>query len=390
MTSAEVAELSAAWEMGVYQRYPVAFTGGCGVYLSDGQGKSYLDLFAGVAVSQLGYSHPRLTAAVRDGAGLLHLSNHYHCVERALLARRLGELSSGMRVFFVNSGTEAVEAAIKLIRKWGGERRRIITTLGSFHGRTLGALAATGQSKYQRDFEPLPGGFAHVPFDDLTATEEAVDEHTAAVMVEPIQGEGGIHPASLAYLRGLRQLADQRGILLVFDEVQCGLGRTGSLFAYQEYDVEPDIVVLAKGLGGGVPIGAVLAKPDVAAAFVPGDHGSTFGGNPLSCRAALAVLAAIEEEDILERVRRVGRFLREGLQKLAAGCPAIREIRGMGLMIGAELAFPARPVAEACLRHGLLVGVSDRTLRFEPPLILTEEEAEHGLAILGEVLGEMS
>jgi predicted acetylornithine/succinylornithine family transaminase len=297
------------------------------------------------------------------------------------------EHSAFARAFFCNSGAEANEAAIKLARKYGRSQRdgrfEIIVAEHSFHGRTLGSLAATAQPKYQQAFEPLPAGFHAVPFNDLRALEDAITETTCAVMLEPVQGEGGIYPASPDYLRGVRRVCDARGVLLIFDEVQTGIGRTGHLFAYEHYGVVPDLLTLAKGLGGGVPIGALLARAHVADTLVPGDHGATFGGNPLACAAALAVVTTLEAEGLVERAATVGAYLSIRLQELAHRHPVIREVRGLGLMVAVELAGEAAPVVEACRARGLLVNaVKPTALRFVPPLIVTQADVDEAVKIL--------
>lgn len=391
-----VMELTDKYVMHTYRRAPVAFVLGQGARVVDTAGKTYLDFVAGIAVNVLGHNHPALTAAIRaQAARLLHVSNLYYIPQQAELARWLVEHSVFARAFFCNSGAEANEAAIKLARKYGGGQQQgryeIIVAEHSFHGRTLGSLAATAQPKYQQAFQPLPAGFHAVPFNDLGALERAITEKTCAVMLEPIQGEGGINPASRAYLRGVREVCDDRGLLLIFDEVQTGIGRTGRLFAYEHFDVVPDAVTLAKGLGGGVPIGALLARAPVADTLVPGDHGATFGGNPLACAAALAVLTTLEAEGLIQRAATVGAHLSTRLQELARRHSVIREVRGVGLMVAVELGIEAAPVVDACRARGLLVNaVKPTALRLVPPLIVTEADVDEAVGILDGALGAVA
>ncbi|HJW68089.1 MAG TPA: acetylornithine transaminase, partial [Candidatus Binatia bacterium] len=318
MTSDDVFTRNAAYEIGLYARQPLAIARGKGLSVWDLEGKRYLDFFAGVAVNGLGHCHPAVVEAIRRQAGeLLHVSNHYHTAIEGELAELLCRHSFAERIFLCNSGTEAIEAAMKLARRWGSElgggRYEILATHGSFHGRTFGALTATGQERYHRGYFPLLPGVRLVPYDDLAAMEAAIAPETVAIMVEPIQGEGGVVVPSPGYLRGVRALADRRNLLLILDEIQTGMGRTGTLFAYEQADAVPDVMALAKALGGGVPIGALCTTERVAAAFTPGAHGTTFGGNPLACAAAVAALRAIAEADLLAHVVTVGRRLRDGL-----------------------------------------------------------------------------
>ena len=378
-------------------RMPMVMARGEGARLWDTEGREYLDFVSGGrAVTGLGHCHPKVVEALRKQAGrLIHVSNDFYSEPQLLLAKRLSELFGG-RCFFCNSGAEAVEAAIKLARKRaykssGPEKHEIITALKSFHGRTLGALAATGQPKYHHGFQPLPAGFFHVPFNDVEALKAAVSASTCAIMLEPILGESGVYPATVEYLAAARQLCDAGGATLIFDEVQTGLGRTGRMFAYEHFGVEPDVITLAKGLGAGVPIGAMLAREPAASAFEPGDHASTFGGSPLPAAAALAVLDVMDEERVLENVRLVGARLDEGLRAIQRKTPLVESIRAWGMMIAVDLTRPlAGAVKERCAARGLLViTVGDRMLRLLPPLILTAEEADRGLGLLGEVLSEL-
>jgi len=382
------------WVLHTYDRYPVVIVRGEGARVWDIDGREYLDFVAGIAVCNLGHCHPRVVEALREQAGkLLHVSNLYYTQPQVELAQRICQHSFGTKVFFCNSGAEANEAAIKLARKyaklrWGPERYEIITMYNSFHGRTLATLTATGQEKFQRGFEPLLPGFRYCPFDDLGAVEEAITERTCAVMVEPIQGEGGVRVPSEGYLRGLKEICRQKEVLLIYDEVQTGMGRTGKLFAHQHEGAPPDIMTMAKALGGGVPIGAMVTTDEVAQAFSAGDHASTFGGNPLAARAACAALDALLQERVLDNCERVGRYLREGLQGLAFKFTKIREVRGRGLMVGVEFeGLSAKEVAKGCLERGVLINaIGERVLRLVPPLIITEVEVDRLLEVMEEVL----
>ncbi len=378
--------------MNTYARWPVTLVRGEGCRVWDDAGREYLDFVSGIAVNTLGHAHPRLARALCDQAGrMLHCSNLFRIPEQEALADRLASLSGLDRVFFCNSGAEANEAAIKLARKYwhdrGSPRRTIITATRSFHGRTLNTLTATGQDKVKTGFDPLPPGFVHVPFGDIAAMTRAVDDHTAAVLLEPVQGEGGVHPADAAWLRAVRKLCKDAGILLMLDEVQTGIGRTGAMFAFEHAGIRPDVLTLAKGLGGGVPIGAMLAREDAAAALGPGSHGSTFGGNPLSCRAALAVLDVIEEEGLVANAREQGARLMLGLKALARTRPVIVDVRGAGLLVGAELAVDAAEIITRCREAGLLLlSAGPKVLRFLPPLNVTAAEIDRALTVLGECL----
>jgi len=392
----EVVALTDCYVMQTYARYPIALVRGEGCRLWDADGKVYLDFVAGLAVCNLGHCHPRVVEAIRAQAGrLLHVSNLYHIPSQSLLARKIVELSFGDRVFFCNSGAEANEGAIKLARRYErfvrkGDRFEILTMWNSFHGRTLGALSATGQEKLQKGFEPLVPGFRYVPFNDPEALEKAVDGRTCAILMEPIQGEGGVVLPSENYLRFVRKLCDERGLLLLFDEVQVGMGRTGTLFAYEQYGVEPDVMTLAKGLAGGVPIGALVTTQEAAKGFVPGTHAATFGGNPLATAAGLAALDAILEEGILENCRQAGAYLRKGLDEVAGRHPdLIQEVRGRGLILGLELKVSGAPFVKACMESGLLINcTAERVLRFLPPLVVKREEIDEMLSILERVLSE--
>ncbi len=359
------------------RRLPVTFVRGKGCLLYDDSGREYLDLVAGIAVNLLGHSHPDVVAAVTTQANaLIHTSNLYFTQPQVELAQRLVELSFPSRVFFCNSGAEANESAIKLARKWGTRNRdsafEILTTEGSFHGRTLATVTAGGQHKYSDPFKPLPEGFVHVPYNDLDALKAATNSRTVAVMLEPVMGEIGIIPAASGYLEGVRSWCYAQNLLLILDEVQTGLGRTGRWFAYQHHGITPDVMTLAKGLGGGVPIGACLAAPR-ADVFEPGDHGSTFGGNPLACAAALAVLSVIERDGLVGHAAEMGELLHEALLDLGA-----KDVRGIGLMQAFEFGEPrAKAFQQTCLDAGLIVNaVDDHSVRLVPPLIIGNAEID--------------
>ena len=392
MTNREIIDATDRTQVGVYARYPVAFVRGKGARLWDADGKAYLDFFTGLAVNNLGHAHPRILAAIREQSEkLLHASNVYYNEPAARLGILLTEHSFAERVFFCNSGAEANEAAIKLARKHGADERNgryeILTTYGSFHGRTIATVSATAQEKYQSGFQPLLPGFRYVPFGDVTATAEAVREETVAILVEPIQGEGGVNVPPEAYLRQLRGLCDQKGLLLILDEVQVGMGRTGTLFAHQRDGIRPDIVTLAKALGGGLPIGVMLTTEAIGRALDTGTHGSTFGGNPLPCAAGIAVLQALLQDGILENCQTMGRRFRERLDGLRAELPMIRDVRGRGLILGIELDRPGRPLVAAALERGLVINcTADKVIRLLPPLTISAAEVDEGLGILEDLL----
>jgi predicted acetylornithine/succinylornithine family transaminase len=395
VTNQEIIALTGKYVANTYARYPIALVRGQGCRVWDADGKAYLDFVAGIAVCALGHGHPRLLRAMTEQARrLLHVSNLYHIEPQARLAELLCRHSFADRAFFCNSGAEANEAALKLARKYAKERfssdrTEVITMDGSFHGRTLATVSATAQEKYHKGFEPLVPGFRYVPFNDLRAVELAVDARTAAILVEPIQGEGGVRVAADGYLAGLRRICDARGTLLMFDEVQTGLGRTGTLFAYQQDDVQPDILTLAKALAGGIPMGAMLAREEVMAAFTPGSHAATFGGNPFASAVALETVQTILEEDLPARAARVGARTLDRLRALQARLPLIKAVRGRGLLIGIEVAADAKGLVAKCRERGLLIlTAGDTVLRLVPPLILGEAEADEGLAILEGVLAE--
>jgi len=367
--------------MPTYARLPVTFTRGAGAWLWDADGKAYLDAISGIAVCGLGHAHPEVTAAIADQAGiLLHTSNLYRVDLQERLADELTAVSGLDNVFFCNSGAEANEAAIKLARKYGHSRDiaepTIVVMEGSFHGRTLATLSATGNRKVQEGFEPLVGGFVRVPYDDVGAVDALNDANTVAVLVEPVQGEGGVRIPDRGYLGKLRQLCDQRGWLLMLDEVQTGIGRTGSLFAFQQAGIVPDVCTLAKALGNGVPIGACLARGIAADMLTAGKHGSTFGGNPLACRAALTVLRVVQEQGLSQRAQELGMSLAADFRARLGDNPHVVAIRQLGLMLGIELDRPCGELVTQALTQGLLINVTaDTTIRLLPPLILSGDDA---------------
>lgn len=392
MKTNELIEQSSKYICFTYNRYPVVFSKGKGCKLWDVDGKEYLDFVAGLAVCNLGHCHTNVVAAIKEQAEkLIHVSNYYHNEPMIDLARLLCENSFAEKVFFCNSGAEANEAAIKLARKYakenlGPEKFEIITMLKSFHGRTMATITATGQERFHKGFEPLLEGFKYVPFNNLEALRGAISEKTCAIMMEPIQGEGGVNVPSKEYIQELRKLCNEQGILLIFDEVQTGIGRTGKLFAYEHFGIEPDVVTLAKGLANGVPIGAMLTKDKFASAFVPGTHASTFGGNPLAAAAAVAVLKTIKKEDVLKNCNIVSGYLINRLKELMKGFDFIRDIRGMGLLIGMELSFDAGDIVKKCMERGILINYTNgNTLRFIPPLIVTADEVDILINALEEI-----
>jgi acetylornithine aminotransferase len=395
MTNAEVVTQAEQVIMRTYGRYPLAFVRGQGATVWDADGKSYTDFLSGIAVCVLGHCHPRVVEAIKKQAEtLLHISNFYHTLPQTAVATFLSDHAFGGKSFFCNSGAEANEAALKIARKYSHDRysearTEIISTTNSFHGRTMGTIAATGQPKVQKGFEPILPGFVHVPYGDLAAVEQAMNERTCAVLVEPIQGEGGVVVPPAGYLAGLRQMCDQRDVLLVFDEVQTGVGHTGYWFGYQHEGVVPAVMTLAKGLGGGLPIGVMMAKAHVAEALGPGTHGSTFGGNPVACSAALAVLQTIDEEDLLSHVQRVGAHFTAGLQRLQKKYAFVTEVRGRGLMLAMELDRTGGHMVLKCLDRGFLINCTvDRVLRFLPPLTITEQEVDSLLTTLDAIFSE--
>jgi len=395
MTTEELIALSKNYIMGTYRRFPIVLTKGKGVRVWDSNGKEYLDFVAGIAVCSLGHSHPVVVEAIkRQVETLMHVSNLYYIEPQINFARRLVENSFADKVFFCNSGAEANEGAIKLARKYAFENMapgccELITMNDSFHGRTLATITATGQKKFQVGFEPLPEGFKYVPYNDLEALAAAVTDRTCGVLLEPIQGEGGIRIPDDDYLRKVRALCDDKGILMILDEVQVGMGRTGRLFACEHDGVKPDIMTLAKALGNGFPMGAVLATDRVAAAFVPGSHASTFGGNPLAMAAGLAVLETMLKDGFLENCRRLGKYFLESLENLKIKYPFVEEVRGRGLILGMELTFEGADIVRSCMEKGLLINCTNgNVLRFVPPLIITESDVDKAVEILDGAMGE--
>lgn len=389
MSLKEIIALFDRYVIGNYRRFPVALVRGEGVYVWDAEGNRYLDLFPGWGCNLLGHCPPRVVEAVREQVGrLIHVPNTWYMELQGLWAQALSERSFGGQAFFCNSGTEANEAAIKLVRLHSPKGRyKIITFEGGFHGRTMGSLSATAQPKYHEGLGPLLPGFVYCPFGDLDAVAKAIDSETAAIMVEPIQGEGGVVIPPDGFLAGLRELADRHNLLLVFDEVQTGCGRTGHWFGYQYFGVTPDIMTLAKSLCGGLAGGAMLAKPEVAASLRPGMHASTFGGNPIAAAAGLATIEMIEEENLLERAKHISAVFRQRLEELKNTCPIIREVRIAGLMIGIELTLEGAPVVDACLRRGLLINCTHNTvIRLLPAMIMTDDQVHEGCDILADVL----
>ncbi len=397
MTTQELLAASSKYLANTYARFPIVLMRGQGVRVWDSEGREYLDFVGGIAVDALGHCHPRMVAAIREQAErLIHVSNLYHIEPQIRLARLLCENSFADRAFFCNSGAEANEAAIKLARKyakdrWSSDRTEIIVMHHSFHGRTLATVTATGNEKYWHGFEPLMPGFKHVPYNDLTAVERALDSHTCAVLVEPVQGEGGVNVPGDEYLPGLRRLCDQAGALLILDEVQSGMGRTGKLFACQHWGVEPDIMTLAKALAGGIPMGAMLAREAVAASFVPGTHASTFGGTPFVSAVAVAVVETMLQEDLPGNAARVGKYFLDRLSALRTRFPLIVAVRGKGLLLGMQVSIPARNIVAACMERGLLtLTAGDQVVRFAPPLIVSEADVDRAVAILTEALERVS
>ncbi|MCK4244592.1 MAG: aspartate aminotransferase family protein [Candidatus Omnitrophica bacterium] len=399
MSSKGVIQLYRKFVIPCYKQYPLVMARGKGANVWDIKGKKYLDFFPGWAVSGLGHAPPEVVAAIKKQSKIiLHIPNNYYNRLQGKLAERLSRISFGGKCFFCNSGTEANEAAIKLARLYGGlpssgrdgrksHRYEIISMENSFHGRTLATLTLTGQKKVKEGFAPLPEGFKIVPFNNLKAVQNAITKKTVAIFLEPIQGEGGINIAKRDYLLSLRRLCDRKKILLIFDEVQTGMGRTGKFFCYQNFGVVPDVMTLAKSLGGGFPIGALIAKKEIADLMVPGTHASTFGGSPLACSAALAVLETIEREHLLRNTKKMGKYLEKKLENLKRKYPFIKEIRGMGLMLGVELKIPGQKIVEKALKKGLLINCTqEKVLRIMPPLIVKKKEIDQAISILDKSL----
>ncbi len=393
MTTDELIALSNKYIMSTYKRFPIVLVRGSGARVWDSNGKEYLDFVAGIAVCSLGHSHPKVVEAIKKQVEILtHVSNLYHMEPQILYARQLMENSFAHKAFFCNSGAEANEAAIKLARKYAYEntgkgKYELITMKDSFHGRTMATVTATGQTKFQVGFAPLLEGFKYVPFDNISALSDAITDKTCGVMLEPIQGEGGVKIPDDKYLSEVRRICDEKGILMILDEIQVGMGRTGTLFAYEHYKVKPDIVTLAKAVGNGFPIGVMMATDRVASAFQPGSHASTFGGNPLAMAAALATLETIMNDGILENVRKVGAYFIKRLHEMKNKSSIIKDIRGRGLIIGIEISIEGSQIVNACMDRGLLIKcVGGNVLRFVPPLTITEKDVNAAVAILGEVI----
>ncbi|MDI6745216.1 MAG: acetylornithine transaminase [Thermodesulfovibrionales bacterium] len=392
-------EDSGHYLVNTYNRFPIILRKGRGMKVWGADGKEYLDFVGGIAVNVLGHCHPKVVVAIQKQAQrLIHVSNLYHIEPQIKLAKLLVEHSFTDKVFFCNSGAEANEAAIKLARKYAKEhldkdKFEIITAVNSFHGRTLATVTATGQEKFQKGFEPLVPGFKHTAFNDISALESAITQNTCAVMLEPLQGEGGVKIPDSDYLKKVRDLCNKHELLLILDEVQTGMGRTGKLFAYEHFNAAPDIVTLAKGLGSGVPIGAMLTTDKAASAFVPGSHASTFGGNPLVCAAAIATMETILEDGFMfDQCTRMGEYLRKELRSLQKEYPAvIADIRGMGLLVGMEITMDGSSIVKACMEKGLLLNcTAGNVLRFTPPLIVHERDIDSMLDILDEVLSNVT
>ena len=386
MTTEEIKEMANKYLTNNYGERLLSIVRGAGAYVWDAEGKRYLDFVAGIATNNVGHCHPKVVEAIIDQAGkLMHVSNLYYIEPQVMLAKRLTELSFADKCFFCNSGAEANEAAIKLVRKYskekvGSDKFEIITMLKSFHGRTITTITATGQEKYHKGFEPLSPGFKYVPFDDLKAIEEAITVNTCAIMVEPIQVEGGINIPGDDYLPGLRHLCNEKNLLLIFDEVQTAMGRTGKLFGYETFGVEPDIITMAKALGGGFPIGCMATKDHIAESLTPGSHASTFGGNPLACSAALASLNAIVDEKLSENAHKMGAYLVDKLSSIKSDI--IKDIRGRGLIVGVELNIEGKDLVSRCAKSGLILNcIGTSVIRFVPPLIVNKEHVDEAVSI---------
>jgi acetylornithine/N-succinyldiaminopimelate aminotransferase len=391
----EVIQRERQFLLQTYSRYPLVITRGKGVFLFDLDGKRYLDFVAGLGVNALGHAHPRIVKTIREQCTrAIHLSNLYYNEYQGLLAEKLCSLSGLQRAFFSNSGTEAIEGSIKLARlaghRAGGEAKsRLVALQGSYHGRTFGSMSLTGQDKYRKGFEPLLEEVKFVARNDGEALRAAVSDNTCAIVLEPIFGEGGIYECSVEFLRECRRLAAQHRAALIFDEIQCGLGRTGTIFAFQTFGVTPDIVAIAKPIAAGLPLGAFLAKEEFASAIAVGQHGTTFGGGPLACRVALEYLAILEEENLLENVARVGAYLQQELKLLTERFASAQEVRGRGLIQGLQLDVPARPIVEQALSEGVLFNsTQDTVVRFLPPFLLQEKHVDKGIRVLKKFLGK--
>ena len=391
MTTQETIELFDKYVIANYGRLPRVIVKGEGCYLYDADGNKILDMFPGWAVSAIGHCHPKVVEALRRQAGeLLHIDNTFYSEPQGKLAQLLSERAFGGKCFFCNSGAEANEAALKLARlHTSPEKYKFITAEGSFHGRTFATVTATAQPKYHEGFLPLLPGFVYVPFNDIAALESAFNDEVAAVMVEPIQGEGGINVATAEYLQTIRRLCDEKGAVMILDEVQTGLGRTGKWFGYQHFDIEPDIITMAKALGGGVAIGAMMARDEIASSLVPGKHASTFGGNALACAAGVAVIEAIEEENLLQNAAELGQYIQDKLEQLQQKHSIIDSVRGIGLMIGVQLTSQGKDIVDKCLDNGVRINCTSNTvLRFMPPMIATKSQIDQAIEILDTVLTE--
>ena len=393
-TFEQIASRERQYLLQTYNRYPVVLSRGKGVFLYDIAGKRYLDFVSGLGVNALGHAHPRIVKTIREQAArLIHVSNLYYHEYQGLLAEKLCALSGMNRAFFSNSGTEAIEGSIKLARlaghRAGGEAKcKLVALEGSYHGRTFGALSLTGQDKHRKGFEPLLENVSFVPLNDMNALRAAFDDNVCAMVLEPIFGEGGIRECSVEFLRECRTLADRHHAALVFDEIQCGLGRTGTIFAFQGLGVTPDIVAIAKPIAAGLPLGAFLAKEEFASAISPGQHGTTFGGGPLACRVALEFLAIVEEEKLLENVKKVGEYLQHELKAVMEKRAVAKEVRGRGFIQGIVLDIPARPIVDEALAEGILFNsTQDTVVRFLPPFLLEEKHVDRGIRVLSKLLG---
>src|SRR5580658_803048 len=395
-TLEQIADLERQYLLQTYNRYPIAFSRGKGVFLFDLEGKRYLDFVSGLGVNALGHAHPRIVKAIREQAAkLVHISNLYYHEYQGPLAEKLCKLSGFNRAFCSNRGTEAIEGSIKLARlaghrAGGAAKSRLVALDGSYHGRTFGALSLTGQDKHRKGFEPLLEEVTFVKQNDLESLRAAISDETCAIVLEPVFGEGGIYECSVEFLQECRALADRHHAALIFDEIQCGLGRTGNIFAFQTFGVTPDIVAIAKPIAAGIPLGAFLATEDFASAISAGQHGSTFGGGPLSCRVALEYLAILEEENLLLHVSQVGAYLEQELKALTERFSVAREVRGRGLIQGLQLDVPARPIVEQALAEGVLFnGTQDTVLRFLPPFLLQEKHIDKGMRVLKKLLRKL-
>ena len=390
----EVEQIDSKYHFQIYGRLPILLKKGKGSHVWDSDGNEYIDVLGGIAVNSLGHCHPKLVDAIKKQAEqLIHCTNIYYIEPQAKLEKLLLDNCDMDRALFVNSGTEAVESAIKLARKWASKHEKgggIITMDGSFHGRSLACVTATGQKKYRVGFDPLPSGFKTVPFNDLQAVEDAIDDSICAVMVEPVQGEGGIVAADKTYLKGVRDLCDKHNILLIFDEIQCGMARTGHLFTYQGYNVIPDMITIAKALGGGFPIGALLAKEEIANAFDKGDHGTTFGGNPLATAAAYASVSTLINENLAQKAQKTGSYLMNKLNEERKKTTHIKEVRGKGLMVGIVLDQKGKELVPEMMKHGVLANcTAENVIRFVPPLTISEKDLDTAVSVLMDAIGEV-